>query len=133
MEENRMKNHVTAVAIIQIIFGGFLLIGGLTIGLIFKFVQQFVTDPDGLMVLNIISVPISLLLFLFGGLMVLGAIGLLTYKTWGKTLTLIMGCLGLLNIPLGTLKGVYIIWTLTQDETNKLFVKNTAGEGTQQN
>lgn len=133
MEENRMKTHVTAVAIIQIIFGGFILIGGLTIGLIFKFVEQFVMDPDAILVLDIISIPLSLLLFLFGGLMVLGAIGLLTYKVWGKVLTLIMGCLGLLNVPLGTLKGVYIIWTLTQDETNKLFVKNTAGAGTQQN
>ena len=128
-----MKKHVTAVAIIQIIFGGFVLIGGLTIGLIFKFVEQFVMDPDAILVLDIISIPLSLLLFLFGGLMVLGAIGLLTYRIWGKVLTLIMGCLGLLNIPLGTLKGVYIIWTLTQDETNKLFVKNTAGAGTQQN
>jgi hypothetical protein len=34
-----------------------------------------------------------------------------------------MGAIGLLNVPIGTLKGVYIIWVLVQSETISLFEK----------
>jgi hypothetical protein len=121
MEENKMKKHVTAIAILQVVFGAFDLIGALVVSLVFKFVQQFVQDPTALNVLNFISVPVTVMLLIFGGLTVAGAIGLFSYKNWARIITLIMGGLGLLNIPIGTLKGVYIIWALVQPETVKLF------------
>jgi len=116
-----MKKHVTAIAILQVVFGAFDLIGALVVSLVFKFVQQFVQDPTALNVLNFISVPVTVMLLIFGGLTVAGAIGLFSYKNWARIITLIMGGLGLLNIPIGTLKGVYIIWALVQPETVKLF------------
>ena len=121
MEENKMKKHVTAIAILQIVFGAFNLIGALVIGFVFNFAKQFVDEPIATNVLNFISVPLTVMLLLFGALMVAGAIGLFSYKNWARILTLIMGGLGLLNIPLGTLKGVYIIWALVQPETVALF------------
>jgi len=127
MEENKMKKHVTAVAILQIVFGGFNLIGGLVVGIVFKFAEQFVDDPTAIQVLNIISVPLTVLLCVFGVGMILGAIGLLSHKMWGKVVTLIFGAIGLLNIPLGTFKGVYILWVLVQPETNELFKMPASG------
>jgi len=121
MEENKMKKHVTAIAILQIVFGAFNLIGALVIGLVFNFAKQFVEEPIATNVLNFISVPLTIMLLLFGALMIAGAIGLFSYKNWARIITLIMGGLGLLNIPLGTLKGVYIIWALVQPETVALF------------
>jgi len=121
MEENKMKKHVTAIAILQIVFGAFNLIGALVIGLVFNFVKQFVDDQIALNVLNYVSVPLTVMFLIFGGLMVAGAIGLFSYRNWARILTLIMGGLGLMNIPLGTLKGVYIIWALVQPEAVKLF------------
>jgi hypothetical protein len=123
MEENKMKKHVTAVAILQIVFGAFNLIGGMAIGFIFKFAAEMAGDPTATTVLNIISVPLTIILCVFGVGMILGAIGLLTYKMWGKIVTLIFGAIGLLSVPLGTFKGVYIIWALVQPETNALFNK----------
>lgn len=116
-----MKKHVTAIAILQIVFGAFNLIGALVIGLVFNFVKQFVDDQIALNVLNYVSVPLTVMFLIFGGLMVAGAIGLFSYRNWARILTLIMGGLGLMNIPLGTLKGVYIIWALVQPEAVKLF------------
>jgi hypothetical protein len=63
------------------------------------------------------------LFLLIGGAMIAGGIGLLSCKPWARILTLIMAALGLLNIPIGTLKGVYIIWALVQTETVSLFDK----------
>jgi hypothetical protein len=123
MEENRMKKHVTVAAIIQIVFGSLNILGALVIVFAFGFVDQFVDDQTALKVLNIVMVPLVTILGLFGAAMVAGGIGLLTCKAWGRVLTLIMGALGLLNIPIGTLKGVYIIWVLVQPETITLFEK----------
>jgi len=133
MEENRMKKHVTAIAIIQIVLGSINMIGGLTVGLAFKFAEQFIPEPEVISILNFISVPLTIMLCSFGGLMIAGAIGLLSYKTWGKIITLVMGGLGLINVPVGTLKGVYIIWALVQPETNQLFDEKEKGSITQQN
>lgn len=123
MEENKMKKHVTVVAILQIVFGAFNIIGALAVAFAFGFVDQFVDDPTAIKVLDIVSVPLITMLGLIGTAMVVGAIGLLSCKNWGKVITLVMGGLGLLNIPIGTLKGVYIIWVLVQPETTALFNK----------
>ncbi|HNY15755.1 MAG TPA: hypothetical protein PKI12_09435, partial [Bacteroidales bacterium] len=88
-------------------------------------------DQIALNVLNYISVPLTVMLIIFGGLMVAGAIGLFSYKNWARILTLIMGGLGLMNIPLGTLKGVYIIWALVQPETVTLFEEDKLITGQQ--
>ncbi|NLD62632.1 MAG: hypothetical protein GX646_01925, partial [Bacteroidales bacterium] len=55
--------------------------------------------------------------------MIAGGIGLFYCKPWARILTLVMAALGLLNVPVGTLKGVYIIWALVQSETISLFEK----------
>ncbi len=122
-----MKSHITAVGVIQIAFGILNILSGLFLILAFSFIESFIPDPEVLKILSFITIPLEILLCFFGVLMVTGAFGLLAYKKWGRILTLIMGALGMLNIPIGTLKGVYIIWTLVQQETLELFEKDTRG------
>jgi hypothetical protein len=121
MEENKMKKHITAVAILQIVFGTFDIIGGIALLFAFGIAKHFADDQTVSFILNIISIPLSAGLAVVGILSVVGAIGLFSYKNWARIMTLIMGGLGLLSIPLGTLKGVYVIWTLVQNETVALF------------
>jgi hypothetical protein len=123
IEENRMKKHIHVAAILQIVFGAINAIGGLAVAFAFGFVDQFVDDPTAIKVLSIVGTPIVVMLLLFGGAMIAGGIGLLSCKPWARVLTLVMAALGLLNIPIGTLKGVYIIWVLVQQETVSLFEK----------
>jgi hypothetical protein len=52
-----------------------------------------------------------------------GGIGLLVYKPWARYLVVVISALDCLIIPFGTVKGVYSIWVLVQDETIKLFNK----------
>jgi len=40
---------------------------------------------------------------------------------------IVVAALGCLNIPIGTLKGVYSLWVLLQDETIKLFTPKVMG------
>lgn len=128
VEENRMKKHVNIAGILQIVFGSFLALGGLVIALAFGFVDQFVDDPTAIKVLGIVGTPLVTLLLLFGGGMIAGGIGLFYCKPWARILTLVLAAMGLLNIPIGTLKGVYIIWVLVQSETMSLFEKGCPKE-----
>lgn len=123
IEENRMRSHVNVAAIIQIVFGSFILLGALVIAFAIGFVDQIVDDATAMKVIGIVGTPIIVLFSLFGGAIIAGGIGLLSCRPWARILTLIMAALGLLNIPLGTLKGVYIIWVLVQSETVSLFEK----------
>jgi len=123
VEENRMQKHVTVVAILQIVFGSLVLVAALAIGFAFGLVENIANDPTATKVLGIIGVPLAVMFIIFGGAMLAGGIGLLSCRKWARILTLIMGALGLLNIPIGTLKGVYIIWVLVQTETVTLFEK----------
>jgi hypothetical protein len=123
VEENRMRKHVNIAAILQIVFGAILVIAAMAIAFAFSFVDQFVDDPTAIKVLGIVGTPLVVLFLLFGGLMIAGGVGLFYCKPWARILTLVMGAIGLLNVPIGTLKGVYIIWVLVQSETISLFEK----------
>jgi len=128
VEENRMKKHVNIAGILQIVFGSFIVLGALAIAVLFGFIDQFVDDPTAIKVLGIISTPLVVLMLLFGGAMIAGGIGLFYCKPWARILTLVMGAIGLLNVPIGTFKGVYIIWVLVQSETISLFEKGCPGK-----
>jgi len=118
-----MKKHVSVAAILQIVFGSLNIIIALAIAFAFGFAEQFVDDPTAVKVLAIVGTPLVVFFLLFGGAMIAGGVGLLSCKPWARILTLVMGAIGLLNIPIGTLKGVYIIWVLVQSETVSLFEK----------
>lgn len=128
VEENRMKKHVNIAAILQIVFGSILALAALIIALAFGFVDQFVDDPTALKVLALVGTPLVVMFLLFGGAMIAGGVGLFYCKPWARILTLIMAAMGLLNVPIGTLKGVYIIWVLVQSETISLFEKGCPGK-----
>lgn len=123
VEENRMKKHINVAAILQIVFGSLNVIIALVIAFAFGFAEQFIDDPTAMKVLGIVGTPMVVLFMLFGGAMIAGGVGLFSCKPWARILTLVMAAIGLLNIPIGTLKGVYIIWVLVQSETVSLFDK----------
>jgi hypothetical protein len=127
VEENRMRKHIHVAAILQIVFGSLNVIAALAVAFAFGFVDQFVDDPTAIKVLAIVGTPLIVMFLLFGGAMIAGGIGLLSCKPWARILTLVMAALGLLNVPVGTLKGAYIIWVLVQQETISLFAKGCPG------
>ena len=47
--------------------------------------------------------------------------GLLSYKPWARILGIVLCILNLLNIPFGTILGVYGLWVLLNKDTERLF------------
>ena len=75
------------------------------------------------MVLSFLAVSIPLLIGFMSTLGLVGGIGLFPIQSWARYLIIVVAALGCLNIPIGTLKGVYSLWVLLQDDTVKLFEK----------
>ena len=50
--------------------------------------------------------------------------GLLTKKSWSRIFGIILSCLSLLSIPIGTVIGIYGLWVLFKDETKELLSSN---------
>jgi hypothetical protein len=124
MESSKMKKHVTLVGSIQIGFSVLGLMGAVAIFMALTFARGFAGNDDaGQMVLGFLSISLPLLVGFVSSVGLVGGIGLLAYKPWARYLVIVVSALGCLNIPFGTVKGVYCIWVLIQDETIQLFNK----------
>jgi len=119
-----MKKHVTVVGAIHIGFGILGLIAAVAVFFALNFARGFIgNDEIASMVLKFLSLRLPILIATMATLGLVGGIGLLSFAPWARYLVIVVAALGCLNIPIGTLKGVYSLWVLLQDETIRLFEK----------
>ncbi len=117
-----MKKHVTVVAALHIGFGILGLIAAVVVYFALNFAKGFVQgDEVPEMVLGFISASLPLLIGFMSTIGLVGGIGLLSMQSWARYLVIVVSVIGLINIPIGTLKGVYSLWVLFQNETIRLF------------
>jgi hypothetical protein len=125
MENSNMKKHVTVVGSIQIGFSVLGLMAAAAVFVALTFARGFVDDDEtARTVLGFLSISIPLLIGLMSTLGLVGGIGILVYKPWARYLLIVLSAIGCVNIPFGTVKGIYSIWVLINDETLKLFAKD---------
>ena len=128
MEDSKMRKHVVVVGAIHIGFGFIGLIGAVAVFVALRFAKGFVGGEDiPQMILGFLSVSLPLLIGFMSTLGLVGGIGLLSFQSWARYLVIVVAAVGCLNIPIGTLKGVYSLWVLLQDETIRLFEKKWTG------
>lgn len=116
-----MKGHVTVVAALSIGFGAL----GIFIALI-VFVAVvgggvISGDPEAMSITAIVGTAVAGFIALISVPDIIAGIGLLKRKSWARILALIIACVDLIMIPIGTIIGAYCIWVLVQDDTVKLF------------
>lgn len=119
-----MQDHVKIIGILWIVFGSFSLLGAAAIFMIL-FGVSFLPDIDTVApdILRIAAVVISGFLAALGIPKIIGGIGLLKGKDWGRILVLIVSFLSVFNVPFGTALAIYSIVILTNKETAALFTK----------
>jgi hypothetical protein len=52
---------------------------------------------------------------------IVAGIGLLKFRPWARILTIVISVLNLLNIPWGTILGIYGLWVMFSEEGARLF------------
>jgi hypothetical protein len=129
-----MEKHITLVGILNIVYRAIAIIGAIVLFLIsygFSFIMRMIsrfdhTDmqevtPEVFCFIQTILTIIGILILIFAVAGIIGSIGVLKRKEWGRITLLIVSFFSLLSIPLGTILGVYSIWVLLNDETIRLF------------
>ena len=124
-----MDLYVKVLATFHLIFGVLGILGSLMVLLIFGGAAGIISmaapnDPDALLAVPIVGLIGGILVMLIFTLSVPGiiaGIGLLKRRPWARILTIVLSVLNLINIPFGTLLGIYGLWVLLSRNIGPLF------------
>lgn len=126
MDAQSLDNHKKILGIIYIVTASFTILVALFIRAIMSTVFGFAfenADREEQRIGEFVMALMSFLpavIILFSGIPTLIAgIGLLTKQSWAMILALIMGCLKLFSVPIGTAIGIYAIWIYSEDQKFK--------------
>ncbi len=123
-----MVTHVKVLAWLYIVFGilGSLFGLGMMALLSFIGVAGAASDPDAWMAVPILgftgaALGVFMLLLSLPG--IIAGVGLLKFRPWARILTIVLSALNLMNIPFGTILGVYGLWVMLSDDGSRLFAQ----------
>lgn len=120
-----MDKHVDVISILWIVSGS---LGILIAIFIFWLLWGITFIPnigyEASYILRLIATWVSIFLAVFSAPEIIGGIGLLRRKEWGRILVLVVSFFNLVNFPLGTALGVYSFIILLKEETVRLFALN---------
>lgn len=122
MNAQDMRQHVTILGWLFVIGHAlFLAIGAFLFLLLTGIGLLAVDDPEARLVLPIVGTTVGSLLIVLSLPGLIAGYGLLTAKPWARVLALVIGILNLVNVPIGTIIGVYACWVLLQQPARKYF------------
>ena len=116
-----MQSHIKLLGILYIVYHAVGLLFAWIIWGVLSGVGMMSGDPTAAGILTIVGTVIATLLFALSAPGLIGGIGVLKGWWWARWLVLILGFFNLVNVPLGTILGVYTFWVLMQEETVQYF------------
>lgn len=122
-EINRMEKHITIVAVLSIVFGTMGVLFGTFLFVVISGGGFISGDPTAMNVTSIVAPALGGFFMLISIPDIIAGIGLLKRRSWARILAFALAILDLMQIPIGTAIGIYVIWVLMNDETIKLFAQ----------
>ena len=120
-----MEKHITFVAVLNIAFGFLGLFFAAFLFVVIVGAGIISGEPETVTITSIVGTALAFFLVVTSLPEIIGGFGLLKRKAWARIIILVMACLDLLWIPIGTMIGIYELWVLLNEETVKLFTKET--------
>lgn len=121
-----METHVKVVAILNIIFGCMTLVAGAIAVGVMMFLGAASGQVEGVALFSLVSTFIGVIFLITSVPQIVGGIGLLGMSNWARILILVLAALSLLNIPFGTILGIYTFWALLNGKSEELFSRRAA-------
>jgi hypothetical protein len=124
-----MQTHVKVLAVLYLVLGVLGLMTALFMLVVMGGAAGIVgvaaaDQPDAWLAMPILTI-VGTALFFFLAVLALPAIvagvGLLKLYPWARILAIVLSALNLLNVPFGTVLGIYGLWVLFNKETEQLF------------
>lgn len=116
-----VKTHVTILGWVYIVSHGLFLLLALFLFVLFIGIGALSGDAEAAPILFLVAAFIGGIMALLALPGVLAGIGLLAGKSWGRYLGTVVAILNLFNVPIGTVIGIYGLWVLFQEATERYF------------
>lgn len=116
-----LHSHVTILGWVYILGNAVFLLIGCFVFLLLLSIGGLTGEAEGFSVLAIVGTFVAGILTVLALPGMVAGYGLLQRKEWGRILALVMGLLGLANIPIGTAIGLYTFWILLQESAPTYF------------
>lgn len=116
-----MRQHVNLLGILLVVQGSVVLLGAIIVVMVMITSGLLSGDIQAFAVTGTVGMAIGAYLLLLAVPSLLAGLGLMSLKPWARLLALVVCCLALVKVPLGTALGIYGLWTLTREETAALF------------
>jgi len=115
--KSRVREHVRLLAMLWMAYSALNVIGGVVVivaaDTIFgPFTHVAEVPPDVNLWLHPLLLAIGIVILVKSAAGFLAGWGLLQREPWARILALVVGFISLLNIPLGTVLGIYTLWVL---------------------
>ena len=121
LNQRQLQQHVTLLGWLLIVEHAILLLVGVFVFVLLTSVGLVSKDSEAMTILGIVGTSVGMFLAALSVPGIVAGIGLLKGKSWGRFLAMVVGVLGMLNVPLGTLIGIYTLWVLMQDAAAEYF------------
>jgi hypothetical protein len=118
-----MKTHIKIVAALHIALGILSLLGAVALFAILGLVggiASFQGEHQAAGILAIIAIALGGFLLILALPGIVGGAALLAGWSWGRPVVLVLGVLDLINIPFGTVLGIYTLWALLHEPESQL-------------
>jgi hypothetical protein len=126
-----MHTHVKVLGVLYLAVNGLSLLGALFLMVVFGGAAGIVgvtADPAdaavAIPVLGIAGTAIVTLLLLLSLPGLVAGWGLLKLASWARILAIVLSILNLIFFPFGTALGIYGLWVLFQQDTERLFAQS---------
>ena len=119
-----MGKHINILGALFLTCSFLMIIVGFVINYFIPMAGEISGDSTAIRITSIIGQSIGMLLFIFSVLGLFCGYGLLTKKSWSRIFGVVLSCLSLLSIPIGTAIGIYGLWILFNKDTIELLNSN---------
>jgi hypothetical protein len=121
LTRQEIEQHSTILAWLHIVGNAVLIAFGLFLFVLLGGIGVFSGDAGAMVILSIIGTALAGIMVLLGLPGILAGYGLLKRRAWGRVLAIVVGILGLVNFPIGTVIGLYTLWVLLQEQAPTVF------------
>jgi hypothetical protein len=124
----RVASNIKLLGILWLVYSGLHFIPGLILLAIFSGAASFL-PPDTPSFVPMLMEGFGVALCAASAVGLLAGWGLLTWKSWGRLLAIVLGVINLINFPFGTALGIYTIWVLMPMESEREYQQHAAAVG----
>lgn len=119
--ERDIRTHVTIIAWVLILTNALMVLLGMGLFGLLVGIGLLSAEAKAFGVLAVVGTGVGGLVAVLGVPGVIAGWGLLARKNWARILAIVVAGMSILNFPVGTLIGVYVIWVLLQRSAEDYF------------